>query len=130
MAAAANIVIADGSSANHTFAPARKTGMLVEYEERTTPHTPDGFYTIGISQTAPNSSSPIIKTRITISLPVEVYDSTTATYSYANTSRVNIDVLMPKTLSSGNRADLYAYAKNLLANAVISGLISSLDAPY
>jgi len=132
VAAAANIVINDGqgSPAAHTFVPARKDGMKVDYDERTTPHTPAGFYTIAISSTAPQSKSPVVRCKISLAMPLESYDSVTGLYSYPTTARFNIDVLVPTSATSAQRADVYAYLKNLMAHATVQSLIKDLDAPF
>lgn len=131
MAAASNIVINDGQGTPvaHTFVPARKTGTKVDWEERVTPHTASGFYTISTSANAP-SSGQVVRNKITLAVPLEVYDSVTATYTYPLTARASIDVLVPVGATSAQRADIYAYVKNLLAHATIQAMIKDLDVPF
>lgn len=132
MAAASNIVINDGQGTPvaHTFVPARKDGSVVEYEERVTPHTASGFYSISISQSSPKSSSPVVRTKVTMAVPIEVFDSDTGVYSYPNTARLICEVLLPVVMTAAQRADLYAYTKNLLAHATLQSCIKDLDAPF
>jgi hypothetical protein len=132
MAAASSITINDGQTTPvaHTFVPARKNGQVVEYEERVTAANPAGFFTLAISQGDSKSASPVIRTRISVAVPVEVLDSSTGLYSYPYTSRISIDVLLPKNATAAIRADVAAYAKNLLAHATIVSLLKDLDAPY
>jgi len=132
MAAASNIVINDGQGTPvaHTFTPARKDGFVVEWEERTTSHAASGFYTLSISQTSPKSSSPVIRTKVNLAVPIEVLDSVTGVYSYPNTARLIVEVLEPVGLTAAQRADIYAYTKNLLAHATLQAAIKDLDAPF
>jgi hypothetical protein len=132
MAAASNIVVSDGQSTPvaHTFSPARKDGGLVIYEERTTANTPKGFYTLGLSQTSPKASNSVIRTKLSLEVPIEVLDSTTGLYSYPSSMRFSIDVLMPKTVTADQRNDIAAYLKNICAHATIDAMIADLDAPY
>lgn len=132
MAAAVDLVLNDGQGTPvaHTFSPARKDGVLVEYEERLTAHTPSGFFTIGISQSSLKKNSSVIRMKVSLALPIEVFDTSTSAYSYPNVCRFNIDVLIPTTATSSVRNDVAAYAKNLLAHTVIQNMIKNLDAPF
>lgn len=132
MAAASDIVVNDGQSTPvaHTFSPARKDGGLVIYEERTTANSPRGFYTLGVSQTSPKAANAVIRTKLSFEVPIEVHDTNLDVYTYPSSMRFNIDVLMPKDISTDDRADMAAYIKNILTHATIQALIANLDAPY
>jgi hypothetical protein len=130
MAAATNIVINDAVPAAHTFVPARKNGQIVEWEERTTSNTSQGFYTLSVSQTDSKTKSPVIRTKVSLAIPTEVLDSATGLYSYPSTARILVDVLLLKEASATLRADIAAYVKNLISHATIQALIADLDAPY
>lgn len=128
MAAASTITINDGTPTAHNFVPARKSGDKVVWEERTTASTPRGFYTITINQSKTNG--PVIRSKISLAMPVEVQDTDTGLYSYADVCRFNIDVLIPVNSTATVRADTYAYLKNLMADSVIDSLIADIDPPY
>jgi len=132
MAAATTITVNDGQGtpAAHSFIPVRKNGSLVEWEERSTPHTPAGYYILGISGGDTRGSSQIIRSKVSLSVPLEVLDTSTSTYLYSNTARFILDILMPKAMTAAQRADLAAYLKNITANAVVTNLVSNLDAPF
>jgi hypothetical protein len=132
MAAATDIVVDDAQSTPvaHTFSPARKDGGLVVYEERTTANSPRGFYTLGISQTSPKAANTVIRTKLTFEVPIEVHDTNLDVYTYPSSMRFNVDVLMPKDISTADRANMAAYVKNVISHATIQALIANLDAPY
>jgi hypothetical protein len=132
MAAASDIIINDGQSTPvaHTFTPFSKDGSMVVWLERTTAHTSAGFYPLTVSQSSPNGKSPVVRTKITLALPLEAYNSSTGIYSYTDTSRVILDVLMPVSMVAAGRADVYAYLKNLMAHATIEATIKDLSPPY
>jgi hypothetical protein len=132
MAAAANIVINDGASTPvaHTFVPARKNGQVVEYEERSTAFNPQGFYTLAISQSDSKGASPVIRTKVTLAVPVQVLDSSTGLYTYPAVSRISLEVLLPKSATSTVRSDISAYLQNLCAHATIVDLVKDLNAPF
>jgi len=132
MAAATDIAVYDGQSTPllHTFSPARKTGSLVVWEERTTNHLPNGFFAFGVSSTSTKGSSPIIRQKVTLSVPIEKLDSNTGMYSYPAVNRFAFDFMIPKESSQANRSDFAAYVKNFMAHAVIQNMIANLDQPF
>jgi len=131
MAAAANIVIADGQSTpvNHTFVPSQKEGSTVIYQERSTAHTEAGFYALSVGSTV-SAKSPVRRVKISLSVPLEVLNTVTGGYSYDNTMRANIELLIPTAAIQGNRADLAAYVKNFTALTLFTDIVKSLDFPY
>jgi hypothetical protein len=131
MTAASNIVISDGQSTPvaHTFVPARKAGDVVFWEERVTANTAAGFYTISIGANSPTSRQ-VVRAKIALAIPFEVLDSDTGLYSYPSIGRANIDILVPVSATVGERANLYAYIKNLVSNSVIDNLVNDLDTPF
>jgi hypothetical protein len=48
----------------------------------------------------------------------------------AYTTLCTIEFLLPNAADAAARANIYAYAKNLLATAFVAGMIQNLDAPY
>jgi hypothetical protein len=132
MAAAADLVIYDGQATPvaHTFKPARKTGEVIVWEERTSGNTPAGFFTFALSQNSPKAAKTVIKTKLMLEIPVEVLDSDTSQYSYPTSARFAFTVMVPKDASQSVRDDIAAYAKNFLADAVIQAVLSDMDVPY
>jgi hypothetical protein len=131
MSAATNIVINDGQSTpvSHTFVPARKAGDVVFWEERNTAHTAGGFYSISIGANSPTSRQ-VVRAKINLSVPFEVVNVDTGSYSYPSIGRANMDILVPVSATAAERADLYAYLKNLVSHAVIDNLVNDLDTPF
>jgi hypothetical protein len=41
-----------------------------------------------------------------------------------------MDILVPVSATAAERADLYAYLKNLVSHAVIDNLVNDLDTPF
>jgi hypothetical protein len=132
MAAAANIVVDDGAGTPvaHTFSPARKDGGVVVYEERTTANTPSGFYTFAISQTSAKTSKSVVRSKLTLEVPIEVLDSTTGLYSYPSSMRFIVEVMVPKDATAEQRENVAAYLKNFVAHATIQSCLADLDAPF
>jgi hypothetical protein len=132
MAAATDLVINDGQATPvaHTFKPARKTGEVITWEERTTGNTPAGFYTFAFSQNSPKTAKTVIKTKMTLEVPIEVLDADTAQYSYPTSARFTFTIMVPVDASLAVRNDIAAYAKNFLANAVMQTALSTMDVPY
>jgi len=130
MSAATSIIIADGQGTpvNHTFIPSSKDNASVSYQEKTTPHTAAGFYQLLIENNV-KKNSPVIRQNISLAVPIEVLQSD-GTYKYDSTCRFSCTFLVPVVATSSMRADLYAYAKNLLAHAVVQALVKDLDPPF
>jgi len=132
MAAATDVVLADGQGtpANHTFSPARKNGPMVEWEERVTNHLPNGFYTLAISTTSTKSKSPVVRGKVSVSVPLENLNADTGNYEYSSVNRFSIDILIAKDSTQAERNDLAAYLKNLCAHTVIQNFVKNLDSPF
>lgn len=131
MAAATDIVLNDGQStpAAHTFSPARKSGDRVVWEERSTASTASGFYLLTTKANPPSSAS-VIRNKITLAIPLEIYDSVSQTYSYPDIARLSADILIPVNATSADRKNMAAYVKNLFAHATIVSMLEDLDVPY
>jgi hypothetical protein len=132
MAAASSFSVDDGQSTpvSHLFAPARKDGLLVVFEERTTANNPLGFYSFATSQTSPKSSSAVIRTKLTLEVPLSVLDSSTGLYSYPSSNRWVVEGMIAKNATLAQRKDLYAYLKNIVSLTMVKSLFEDLDAIY
>jgi len=132
MAAATTITIADGQSTpqDHDFVPARKNGNSVVWEERSTAHTPLGFYTIAMSQGPATSTSPVTRAKVSLVVPLEAQDSVTGIYSYEKVMRANVEVIIPTTAVSLDRDNVSAYLRNLLNDATFRSMVEDNDPPF
>lgn len=137
MSAISNIVINDAQATPvaHTFAPARQSGDLVEWHDRSTGYVA-GFKKL--SMLTRFASAQNAGQRITI----KVVDPTLAVTAPASgtgvqpnpvaayTTLASVEFLLPTASSLQNRKDILAYVKNLLSNSQIVAAVENLDAPY
>jgi hypothetical protein len=132
MAAATTVSINDGQATPvaHSFVPARKNGNIVTWEERTTAHTPLGFFTISMSQSPATASSPVQRSKVQLVVPLESQDADTGIYSYDKVMRANIEVILPTTAVDAERDDMSAYVRNLAAHAVFRSMLEDSDPAY
>jgi hypothetical protein len=132
MAAASTIVLYDGQATPvaHNFVPARKNGNVVVWEERSTAHTPLGFYSLSMSQSPALSTSPVQRSKSNIVVPLEYLDDTTGRYSYDKVMRANVEVILPTTAVTSERQNLSAYLFNLCAHAVFRAMLEESDPSY
>lgn len=136
MAAQADIVINDGqaSPVAHTFSKRGATSVLATYKD-ISGGIPIGYpmITVGFAQTGPARDS-VWKTDARIVLPsMEVISGSDGGYTprpkvaYSHFAR--IELVSPNRSSLQERKDIVAYAKNLLALAVILDGHSLQDIP-
>lgn len=137
MSAISNIVINDAQStpAAHTFSPARQSGDLVEWHDRSAGYVA-GFKKL--SMLTRFASAQNAGQRITI----KVMDPTLAVTAPASgtgvqpnpvaayTTLASVEFLLPTASSLQNRKDILAYVKNLLSNSQVVAAVENLDAPY
>lgn len=142
MAARAPIVINDGVAVpvSHTFSPNSGDGnvagvSVIAFEDRVT-GIQVGFPTISISTRKPSKTNKNYKVSIKIAVPVleNVSNSTVSGIAPAPTVAYVAtfigDFITPERSTLAVRKDLLAYAKNLLANAVITSAIQDLESPW
>lgn len=136
MAAVANIILADGQSTpvNHTFNPTDIKSDVVTYHDKSSGIIA-GFPRVTIGRRLATPSNRNVKTTSRVYLPVLETAATAAsgftpgpTLSYALSG--NVDVVIPDRATAAERADLYAYLKNLVANAVFGSAVKDMDFPY
>jgi hypothetical protein len=128
MAAATTITVNDSSAVAHNFQPSKKNGDLVQYSEKTTSHTASGFYDMRISQVM--DSPAVVRSKISLLIPLEVLDSATGLYSYPSSMRFTCEVLLPKAATATQRNDMAFYLKNIMSHSVVQDLLHNLDAPF
>lgn len=134
----ANIVINDATSPTpvaHTFAPVSQGGSDCSLADRSGGISV-GYPTISVSMSLPSKSSRLYKTRLKVALPVleNVTNSTVSgiapapTLSYTMTA--DMTFFMPERSTLQNRKDIIAYAKNALANALITSVLENNETIY
>lgn len=137
MAAVAPIVINDGASTpvSHTFSPSRQSGDLFAFTDRA-PGVAAGFNVISVVTRYGSSSNAGQRVTLKITLPTLAVTSPQSGTGVqpnpvaAYTSLATLEFLIPNAADAAARANLIAFAKNLLATAFVTGMITNLDAPY
>lgn len=141
MAARANIVINDGqaSPVAHTFNPAKVVDIdavtLATYEDRSG-GIAVGFPVVSISMRRPSKTSRTYKVQLKVVVPTleTISNSTVSGILPAPTKAydtlVNVEFITHERAPLQSRKDILAYAKNLLAHAVVTSAIQDLDMPY
>jgi len=137
MPAIGNIVINDGAATPvaHTFAPVAVNGDLASYADRSGGISV-GYPTITASLAAPSKTSRLYKARIKVVMPVleTISNSTMSGIAPAPTKAYDITAdmtfLMPERSTLQDRKNILAFAKNLLANAVVTALVENNETVY
>lgn len=142
MAARANIVINDGlaTPVSHTFNPNSGDGnvagvSVIEYEDRSGGISV-GFPKISITTRVPTKANKNRKVLFAIKVPVLEVVSNSTVSGIAPAPTVAYDVtfqgsfVLPERASLASRKDLLAYAKNLLANTMVTSAIETLESPW
>lgn len=142
MAARASLVINDGlaTPTAHTFAPQSGDGNVpgissILFEDRSAAAIV-GYNKIVISTRKPSPKNRNHKVTVTVLKPVlEVLSNSTMsgitpapTVAYTVTARM--EFVIPERSDLPSRKDLLAYVRNLLANAVITTAIETLESPW
>lgn len=142
MAARANIVLADGQATpvSHTFGPNSGDGnvpgaSVISYEDRSG-GIKVGYPVIQITTRPPTRQNRNHKVTLLVKRPVleNVTNSTVSgiapapTVSYDVTAK--IEFVLPERSTLDVRKDALAYAKNLLANAVVTSAVQDLESPW
>lgn len=137
MSAVANIVINDGAATPvaHTFAPARQSGDLFEWADRAT-GIAAGFNKISVLTRYGQASNAGQRVTLKITAPTLAVTAPASGSGIqpnpvaAYTSLCTIEFLLPNAADAAARANIAAYAKNLLASTFVTNMIQNLDAPY
>jgi hypothetical protein len=72
----------------------------------------------------------VVRSKLTLEVPIEVLDSTTGLYSYPSSMRFIVEVMVPKDAAAEQRDNIAAYLKNFVAHATIQSCLADLDAPF
>jgi len=118
MAAAADIVINNGSAAACTFEPFKVEGDTLVYVNRA-PGPLNAWHFLRIKRTMPADRSKGV-TRVRYEFEVPTIDATTKTVLYTN--RFVGEYYEPVSASASLNGDIHAYNKNFLATTVASDL--------
>jgi len=137
MASVAPIVINDGQATPvaHTFSPARQSGDLYEWHDRSA-LVAAGFKKISVFTrfgTVSNAGQRITIKVMDPTLAVTAPSSGTGIQPnpvQAYSTLCTLDFLLPNAANQQARKDVLAYVKNLLSNSQIVAAIENLDAPY
>lgn len=130
MPSAASITLADGQATpvNHTFSPRISVGpgstTLINDEALTS--AGQMKLTLGFSAASAARTSNRVKIRFEMPTETTVNGVTSVAY----TARFIGDVILPEQMTAVERANMAAYMKNALANAVVAGYTSTLDPMY
>jgi hypothetical protein len=129
MAAAANIVLNDGQATPvaHTFEPVRVAPDLVTYHDKVDGIVA-GYRSITLGRRLPSAQNGNGKSSGRIRMPILETAATAASGftpgpTVAYSLACNIDSIIPDRATLDERKDLYAYATNLLAEAVFGDLM-------
>lgn len=134
MAAIADITLADSVPANHTFAPAARQDGLVVYHDRSGGITL-GYLEVSLGNRLPSMGNRNHKVTLKIKHPVLETAATAASGftpgpTIAYTLTCNMNFVIPDRAAALEKADLHAYAKNLLANTVVEDLVTTAIFPH
>lgn len=137
MAAIAPIIINDGSTTPvaHTFAPARQSGDLVEWHDRSA-GVVAGFNKITCNTRYATSRNAGQKITLKVMLPTLAVTAPASGSGVqpnplaAYLSWATIEFLIPEAAGLQQRKDLLAYTKNLFSNSQVVAMVENLDGPY
>lgn len=137
MSAVANIVINDGAATpvSHTFAPARQSGDLFEWADRAA-GVAAGFNKISVLTRYGQATNAGQRVTLKVTVPTLAVSAPSSGTGIqpnptpAYTSLCTIEFLLPNAADAAARANIYAFAKNLLATTFVANMVQNLDAPY
>jgi hypothetical protein len=139
MPAIGNVVINDGATTPlaHTYAPAGISGPIAYYADRSG-GIPVGYFTLDISlrPPSPQSTEKMYLATFRIKTPIlEQTSPSTATGiqpapTVGYTPICEMKFWLPERSTLQNRKDLRAFAKNLLADAVVTAVVENLESVY
>jgi len=127
MPAFANIVLADATPANHTFAPVRVEGGVAYHEDRDST-TSAGYKTLTLEMSRATSNRPTNRIRVRLNIPYEY--TADGVVLIRSTARHIGDTVLPDDMSTTERGHFAAILESAYAHSVVSGYIASLDPEY
>jgi hypothetical protein len=131
MSAVSDISLYDGQATpvEHTFEPVRVKDEQVIYQDKSG-DVVIGWPEVILGNRLPSSSNSNYKATVRINLPItETLDGANHE-TLAYTLRSSHEFMIPNRATAAQRADLMAYAANLIATALVSSLVEDLDLPY
>ncbi|DAD50305.1 coat protein [ssRNA phage Gerhypos.1_22] len=134
MPAFGNIVIKDGAStpADHTFSPSKIDGDVASYADRSS-GVPSKFYLLSASSRDPSGGNgQVYRDQFSISCPVvaDGTDPSVKAGTVLRTARFDCTFLIPASSTLQERKDVRAFAKNLLADTVVTAIVENLEHVY
>lgn len=133
--AIADITLADGQATpvNHTFEPVLSQPGLVTYHDKVS-GVSLGYPVLTIGNRLPNQANRNYKATAKIRTPILEAVSTAANGftpgpTLAYELMLKIDCVIPSRATLAEREDIYAYGKNLLADAVMASLVENTELP-
>lgn len=138
MAAISSVTLNDGQATPvaHTFAPLAITGSLAEWADRSS-GIAIGYPIMSVNLRRPlKNGARVYRCTVKVVVPtLEVTSPSTSTgIQPAPTKAFDIvfngDFLLPERSTKAQRADIIAYVKNLMANAMIKSLVEDLETVF
>lgn len=137
MTAFAAVTINDGAATPvaHTFSPVNIVADVAKFADRSGGISV-GYPTLTVSLTAPSKTSRLYKARCKVVMPVleTISNSTMSGIAPAPTKAYDLTAdmtfFMPERSTLQNRKDILAYAKNLLAHAMVTALVQDNENIY
>lgn len=138
MTAIAALTLADGQATpvNHTFSPVNiDSAGIAKWADRVG-GIALGFPVVSFTLRNPTKTSRVYKVSGKVVVPVlEVTSPSTSTGiqpapTKAYDLTATIEMILPERSTAAQRADLLAYSKNFLANAVMSAAVASFESVY
>lgn len=132
-----SLTINDGQATPvaHTFAPGTLVGTEAKYIDRSTGITV-GFPVITANVSLPSKQSKMTKVRLKVVAPIlevvnsSTYSGITPAPTRAYDMTFDGTFFLPERSSLAQRKDILAYAKNLLANALVTSLVETQETVY
>lgn len=139
MPAIGNLTINDGQAAPvaHTFAPSGISGLVASYADRSG-GIPVGYNTVDASLRPPSAQSREKMYLATVRIKTPILDVTSPSTAsgiqpaptVGYTPIAELKFWLPERSTLQNRKDLRAYAKNIMADAVVTALVETLENVY
>lgn len=131
MPAFGTVTINDGLSTPvaHSFDPVVTNGADSKLADRSG-GIPIGYPLILMSQKDPANGARNYRMQFNVVLPTVEADPTTGIDKVTRTARFNGEFVLPESSTLQERKDILAYAKNLLADAVTTAVVTNLEHVY
>lgn len=131
MPAIGNLTINDGQSTPvaHTFSPVTTTGNESRYADRSG-GKPAGYLLVNARQKDPANGARNYRMQYEVVLPTVATDATSGKDYIARIARCNIEFVLPESSVLQERQDILAYARNLLADASVTAVVTNLEHVY